>query len=145
MKDLVRIIYKKRLLAFIIKANFKRKGIEFFTPDEFSLQLGYMNRPGRELINPHVHPPRIRQVKFTQEVLFVRRGKVRIDFYDPKKHYVESRMVKQGDIVFLAFGGHGFEFLERTELIEVKQGPFLDKLQPVRFKAVAKNRIKLKK
>lgn len=145
MKGLVRIIYKNKLFAFIIKADFKREGIEFFTPSEFSQQLAYINHPKGYIINSHIHTSRPRQIKFTQEIIFIRRGEVRIDFYDSKKHYIESRIVEQGDIVFLAFGGHGFEFMKNTDMIEVKQGPFIKKIQPVRFEAVSKDRIRLRK
>lgn len=78
-------------------------------------------------------------------MLFIRSGKVRVDFYDEKKHYKESRIVKQGDIVFLAFGGHGFKFIKDTEMIEVKQGPFLKEMYPIRLEAVIKDKVKLKK
>jgi len=142
---IIRIINRKKLLALIIKADYKKEGIDFLVPSKYPQQLAYMKRPRGYTIISHLHSPVLRKIKFTQEVLFIKSGKVRIDFYDKKRHYVESRVVKQGDIIFLAFGGHGFEFLEESEMIEVKQGPFLENAQPVRFEAVAKNRIKLKK
>ncbi len=145
MKNLIKISYKKKLIAFIVKAGFKKNGLEFFTPDEFSQQLAYMNRPKGHIINSHIHSRMAKNIKYTQEVLFIRSGKIRIDFYDEKKHYVESRVVRQGDVVFLAFGGHGFEFMEDAEMIEVKQGPFIKEIQPIRFEAVKRDKIKLKR
>lgn len=143
--DIIRITSKKKLLAVIIKAKFKEDGLKFFVPDEYPQQLAYMKRPKGHVITPHIHKPVLRKIKHMQEVLFIRSGKVRVDFYDEKKHYIESRVVKQGDVVFLAFGGHGFEFSEDSEMIEVKQGPFLKEIQPVRFEPVMKGRIKIKK
>lgn len=142
---IIRIISKKKLLAVIIKAKFKQDGLKFLVPDDYPQQLGYMGRPQGYVIAPHVHKPVLRRIKFTQEVLFIRSGKIRIDFYDEKKHYLESRIVKQGDVVFLAFGGHGFEFMEDSDMIEVKQGPFLKDIQPMRLGPVKKDMIKLKK
>lgn len=144
-KDIIRITSKKNLLALIIKAKFKQDGLKFFVPDEYSQQLGYMKCLKGHIIASHVHRPVLRKIKLTQEVLFIRSGKVRIDFYDAKRHYVESRIVKQGDVVFLAFGGHGFEFLKDGEMMEVKQGPFLKEIQPIRFAAIKKDKIKFKK
>jgi len=144
MVDLIKVMHKDKLIAFIIKANFKKKGLEFFTPNRFGQQLSYMNRPRGYNINPHSHPLVARQVKSFQEVIFVRTGKIRVDFYDKNKHYLESRIIQQGDVVFLASGGHGFEFIQDSELIEVKQGPFFKKIQPVRFEAIAKEKIKIK-
>lgn len=145
MEKVIKIIYKNKLIAFIIKANFKKKGIEFFTPNQFQQQVAYMNRPKGYVISPHNHPPVARSIKFTQEVIFVRSGKVRIDFYDENKNYVESRILQRGDVAFLAFGGHGFEFMKDGEIIEVKQGPFLKKMQSVKFDPVKKEKLKLKK
>lgn len=145
INSIIRIINKKKLLAIIIKAKFRQDGLKFFVPDEYPQQLGYMKHLKGDVIISHIHKPVLRRVKFAQEVLFIRSGKIRIDFYDEKKHYVESRIVKQGDVVFLAFGGHGFEFMEDADMIEVKQGPFLKKIRPMRFDPVKKDRIKLKK
>lgn len=145
MKGLIRIINKNKLLAFIIKADFKKKGAEFLTPNEFPQQLAYINHPKGHVINPHIHASMLKQIKFTQEVLFIKKGKVRIDFYDSKKHYIESRIIENGDIVFLAFGGHGFEFIKDTDMIEIKQGPFFKNIKPVRFDAIPKEKLKLRK
>ena len=49
---------------------------------------------------------------YTKEVLFIKSGKVRVDFYDEDKVYLESRILHQGDVLLLAFGGYGFEMLE---------------------------------
>jgi hypothetical protein len=57
-------------------------------------------------------------------VLFIKKGKVRIDFYDNAQNYIDTRTLETGDIILLASGGHGFEMLEQTEMIEVKQGPY---------------------
>jgi hypothetical protein len=67
-----------------------------------------------------------RKASFTQEVLYMRKGRVRVDFYREDESYVDSREIFTGDVILLSTGGHGFEMLEESELIEVKQGPYLD-------------------
>jgi hypothetical protein len=128
-----RIINGETLLSVIIRTEFKKEGIDFFTPGDFSQQLGYMNRPEGYVIAPHVHNPVIREVTLTQEVLFIKSGKVRVDFYDEHKNYLESRILLKGDVILLAHGGHGFEMLEQSEMIEVKQGPYCGEMDKVRF------------
>ena len=120
-------------LAVILRASYHAEGIQFFTPNEFSQQLGYMNRPKGYVIPPHVHNPVAREVQFTKEVLIIRTGKVRVDFYDDDQNYLESRILNQGDIVLLAYGGHGFEMLEASEIVEVKQGPYAGEADKTRF------------
>ena len=130
-------------LAVILRTNFHATGIKFFTPDEFSQQLGYMNRPQGYVIPPHVHNAVAREVHFTKEVLFIKRGKVRVDFYDDEQNYLESRVLNAGDVVLLAFGGHGFEMLEDSEMIEIKQGPYAGDADKTRFLPVALDLIRL--
>jgi len=127
------IVNADRTLAIIIRREFRREGICFFTPNDFSQQLGYMNRPKGYSIPPHVHNPVAREVHFTKEVLLIKSGKVRVDFYDDDQNYLESRVLHQGDVILLAFGGHGFEMLEASEMIEVKQGPYAGEADKTRF------------
>jgi len=127
------VSFQEKLLAIIIRANYKKEGISFFTPGDFSQQLGYMNRPKGYIIEPHVHNLVERKVTLTQEVLYIKTGKVRIDFYNDEQNYLESRIVEKGDVVLLASGGHGFEMLESSEMIEVKQGPYCGDEDKVRF------------
>ena len=138
------ITYKDKLLAIIIRADFHKDGISFFTPDDFSQQLGYMNRPKDYVIEPHVHNLVERKVDLTQEVLVVRSGKVRVDFYDDSRNYLESRILQTGDIILLAHGGHGFKMLEPTEMVEIKQGPYCGELDKIRFNPVDDNNVIIK-
>jgi len=115
-----------QVAAIIVRSEFRPEGIQFVTPDDFSQQLGYMTRPSGYQIQPHIHLQVERQATLTQEVLYVRRGRVRVDFYRDDETYVDSREISTGDVILLSRCGHGFEMLEESELIEVKQGPYLD-------------------
>lgn len=138
------IIHNGEELAVILRVNFHSEGIEFFTPPHFSQQLGYMNRPQGYIIPPHVHNPVARKVQYTKEVLIIRSGKVRVDFYDEDQNYLESRILNKGDIVLLAFGGHGFEMIESSEIVEVKQGPYAGDEDKTRFKGISSEMAKFK-
>ena len=114
-------------LALIIRNEYtgEENDINFFTPNSFSQQIGYMNRPKNYEIKPHIHKQVKREVLYTNEVLFIKKGLVQVDFYDDKKNFLESRILKRGDLILLIKGGHGFKFLEESEVFEVKQGPYL--------------------
>jgi mannose-6-phosphate isomerase-like protein (cupin superfamily) len=139
------ILHNGKLLALILRASFRADGIRFFTPDDFSQQLGYMNRPQGYVIPPHVHNAVERSVHYTKEVLFIRSGRVRVDFYDDAQTYLESRILGAGDVVLLAFGGHGFEMLEASEMIEVKQGPYAGDADKTRFSPIPAGKLRLPK
>jgi hypothetical protein len=119
------IVKDNVLLGLIIRRNYNKKGIQFFTPPESAQQLGFMRRPKGYVINAHYHVPLEQTVTSIQEVLFLKSGKVRVDFYDENSKYHISIIAEEGDVVFLSTGGHGFEMLEETEIFEVKSGPYL--------------------
>jgi mannose-6-phosphate isomerase-like protein (cupin superfamily) len=137
-----KIFHNNVILSIIIRRDFKADGIEFFTNDDHSQQLGYMNRPKDYIIKPHVHNLVPREVVLTQEVLFIKSGKVRVDFYDDDKIYLESRDLDAGDVILLAAGGHGFKMIEDSEIIEVKQGPYCGEMDKVRFDPVQEETVK---
>jgi len=139
-----RILHNELLLGIILRVSFVKDGIEFFTSDDSSQQLGYMNRPEGYVIPPHRHNIVRRDVHLTQEVLFIRSGKVRVDFFDNDQNYVESTILHAGDVILLADGGHGFKMLEQSEIIEVKQGPYCGERDKVRFEAIDDGRVILK-
>lgn len=128
-----KIVHDDLILAIIIRAGYKKEGISFFTPSDFSQQLGYMNRPKGYVIEPHVHNLVERKVTLTQEVLYVKSGSIRVNFYRDDKTYLESTVIDKGDVILLAHGGHGFEILEDAEMIEIKQGPYVGDEDKIRF------------
>jgi hypothetical protein len=65
-----------------------------------------------------------REVHYTQEVLFIRKGKVKVNLYDNDLNFICSKVLEKNDVILLASGGHGFEMLEDSEMVEVKQGPY---------------------
>jgi len=140
-----RILNAGKELALIIRRSFEKDGIEFFTPGSYSQQIGYMKRAKGYAIPPHVHNPVVREVQYTKEVLFIKSGQVRVDFYSDEQEYLESTVLAAGDVILLAFGGHGFEMLEESEIIEVKQGPYAGESDKTRFDAVPEDRIVLRK
>ncbi len=122
-----------QLLVLILRSEFKADGIKFFTPNHFSQQLGYMNRPKGFVIQPHIHNFINRDVQLTQEVLFIKSGRVKMDIFNLEKEFIQSTVLNKGDTVLLAAGGHGFTMLEKSEIIEVKTGPHVGEKDKTRF------------
>lgn len=112
------------IMAIIIRHDYDKEGITFFTPDDFSQQLAYMHHPQGHIIRPHIHNEVKREVLYTKEVLVIRKGRLKCDFYSDDKVYLESTILNAGDVILLSAGGHGFECLEEVEMFEIKQGPY---------------------
>ncbi|MDP3028828.1 MAG: hypothetical protein Q8O04_04935 [Deltaproteobacteria bacterium] len=120
-------------IALIIRADYDEPGIQFFTPASFSQQVACMKHPKGHKIGAHVHNMMSRQVLYTQEVLIIRRGKVKVNLYASDKEFIGDRILQTGDLILLCGGGHSFEMLEETSMIEVKQGPFAGDGDKTRF------------
>jgi mannose-6-phosphate isomerase-like protein (cupin superfamily) len=118
------VVLDGTLCAIILRASYDEEGIQFFTTNEFSQQLASMSYAPGKVIAAHTHNPVRREVFYTQEALFIRKGKLRVDFYAPNCEYRTSRVLGAGDVILLISGGHGFEVLEELNMVEVKQGPY---------------------
>jgi hypothetical protein len=120
-------------IALIIRAEYDEPGIYFFTPANFSQQLAAMTRPKGHKIAAHIHNLLVRQVLYTQEVLVIKRGKVRVNLYSSNREFIDSKILKTGDVILLCGGGHSLEMLEETSMIEVKQGPYAGENDKTQF------------
>ncbi|SFC75020.1 hypothetical protein [Butyrivibrio sp. YAB3001] len=132
-----------KTLAIVIKHDFNQPGITFCTPDDYSQQMAYMHHPAGHVIKPHVHNEVKREVLFTKEVLVIKKGKLRCDFYSDDHEYIKSVILESGDVILLASGGHGFVCLEETEMYEIKQGPYAGEADKTRFDAIPDDRINI--
>jgi hypothetical protein len=121
------------LLALIVRSGASENGAHFVTGDDSVHQLGILQWPRGHIIDAHVHNALTRTIESTQEVLFIRTGKVRVDLYTELREYKCSLTLLAGDVIFLASGGHGFEILEDANIVEVKQGPYEGEHEKTRF------------
>ena len=128
-----KVTYKNDILAIIVRGDFNKPGINFFTPNDYSQQLAFMSHPAGKEIQPHIHKKVQREVYYTQETLFIRKGKLQIDFYSSEQKYVGMRILEKGDVILLIRGGHGFKVLDDLEMFEVKQGPYAGDEDKIRF------------
>ena len=131
------------VLAIVIRNDFSREGITFCTPNDYSQQMAYMHHPAGHVIQAHVHNEVRREVLYTKEVLVIKKGHLRCDFYTDSCEYVKSIELFSGDVILLASGGHGFVCLEETEMYEIKQGPYAGEQDKTRFDGVIEDKIKV--
>lgn len=144
MEKLEMIKKKEKLLAMIIRNDYTCEGVDFITSSEYSQQVAYMHHSTGKVIDAHVHNLVHRNVVLTQEVLFIKKGKLRVDFYDDYEDYLESVILEAGDVILLVSGGHGFTVLEEVEMIEVKQGPYSGDADKKRFIGISEEKVKYK-
>ena len=140
-----KVLHKKKLFALIIRGKYRKKsGINFFTPRKATQQFGYMKHKKNYIIKPHQHNERLTKILSTTEVILLLKGILRVDFYDNKKKYLFSKIIKEKDIIMLIHGGHGFKVLKNIEMIEVKQGPYDLSNDKIKFNKVDEKKIKIR-
>tara|TARA_B100001059_G_scaffold236530_1_gene287563 strand:- start:3525 stop:3959 length:435 start_codon:yes stop_codon:yes gene_type:complete len=141
-----KIKHKKKLFALIVRGKYRsKKGISFFTDNKAIQQFGYMNHKTKHIIKPHLHKKQTRKLLHTSEVILMLKGILRVDFYDNKKAYLFSKFLKEKDIIMLVHGAHGFKVIKSVQMLEIKQGPYINKLDKVKFDEIDESKIKIKK
>lgn len=141
-----KIKFKKKLFALIVRGKYrKKKGISFFTENKDIQQFGYMNHKKNYIIKPHLHKSQTRRIIHTSEVILILKGVLRVDFYNIKKKYLFSKILKEKDLIMLVHGAHGFKVLKNVQMIEIKQGPYITKLDKIKFDQINEKKIKIKK
>jgi hypothetical protein len=111
-------------MAILVRSEASVDGIQFFTPGNFSQQLGLMSRPTGYVVPAHTHNLVERTITQTQEVLLLRKGRIRVTIYGSEAQEFSVLEMAPGDVILLAHGGHKIEMLEKSEMLEVKQGPY---------------------
>jgi mannose-6-phosphate isomerase-like protein (cupin superfamily) len=128
-----KIYWEEQCLAYIIRASFLPERTTFLTPPEYKQQVGYIVYPAGGEIQRHVHRPLERHLVGTSEVLIVRQGCCEVDIYNDERRLVATRELRDGDILLMVGGGHGFRMIDDTVFIEVKQGPYTGVDEKERF------------
>lgn len=121
---MIPIIYKKKVVG--IKLAKLTPGSVPVTAGEEPLQLVTLKHPKGAYLKAHMHVPKKRITTRLQECLIVKKGAVKIDLYGPDKKKFKTVSLKEGETYILMHGGYGIHITQDAELIEVKNGPFLD-------------------
>ena len=128
-----RVDHEGESIAFIIRAEKSVEETTFLTPEDFKQQIGFIVYPkGGEIVR-HIHKPMERHLVGMSEILLVKKGLLEADFYTDEKQYLETRELREGDLVLLVSGGHRFRCMEDTVLLEIKQDPYIGQEEKERF------------
>lgn len=133
-KSEIRYYYNKSgmLMATVIPKEFSVSGIKFITNNDSLMQVACMGHKEGHSIHPHSHNKSNRIVEYTCETLIMKKGIMEVDLYD-EEIWMETFVLRKGDILTLYSGGHGFRMIESVEMVEIKQGPYLGENDKTRF------------
>lgn len=119
-----RIEWKGKVFALILRSDYEPEGVNFITSEDSPLQLGIHKHRQGSKIKPHIHKGSPKTINEVQEVLHIEYGKVEAEFYESTGKKIGSSILNCGDTILLMSGGHGFNILEDSRMIEVKPGPY---------------------
>ncbi len=120
------IKFKGEVIARLLPSDSWAEGLGFYSNDEEYIQVGTWKYDSGKSLMRHIHNPVERSIIRTQEVIYVKQGRVLAQIYTLDEEFVEEFEAKTGDTIILLNCGHGYEILENgTQVIEVKNGPYL--------------------
>jgi len=101
-------------------------GLSFFSEDEEFIQVGTWGYDEGKKLLAHTHNEVSREVLWTQEVLFIKTGRIRARIYNLNEEHTDSFEAGAGDVLIMLRGGHGYDILEDgTQVLEIKNGPYV--------------------
>lgn len=121
------------LIAIVIPSSYNNSGINFLTFPDSTLQLAIISSEKGYEVPKHYHPEYNRIICKTMECIFVKYGKLRINFYDNKNEYIGNYLARNGDVVLFMNGGHSIEYMQKSEIIEIRQGPYYKERDKINF------------
>ncbi|MDO8522310.1 MAG: hypothetical protein Q7S08_03420 [bacterium] len=119
-----KILHKGKLVAIRIKSM--PAGSVPMTPPEGAIQVLTLKHKKGASAEPHTHRAHKRVTHTLQECLVVISGLVRVSLYDGKGKAFRRFRVAAGETCVILSGIHGVEYLKNSEVIEIKNGPFID-------------------
>lgn len=122
-----------KLYGYIIDTRKIIEGVNFVTSGSENLEVGLMKHKKGRVIVPHVHINIKREIYGTQEAVYIKKGKVLVEFYDSAKIKCGQIIIEKEQLIILTGGAHGFVMIEDTEMIEIKNGPYAGELDKERF------------
>ena len=114
------------IYARIYKNSQWPENLTFYTKDEDFIQVSTWNYDNGKHLKAHKHKIAERVSNRTQEVIFVKTGKLRAYFYGDDNKLICNKILESGDFVIIFAGGHSYDILEdTTQIFEIKNGPYL--------------------
>lgn len=133
METVETIAWQGKPLVYLVRAETAPRSTAFITPPELKQQVGFIVYPSGGEVPRHLHRALERHITGTSEVIVVRKGECELDVYNSERELVATRTLREGDVMLMVDGGHGFRMREDTILLEIKQGPYTGLDEKERF------------
>ena len=112
-------------LAEIIRKNLKVDKTTFFSNPNSSFQFGFVAHKKGYDESMHYHRKNEKKIYDVNQVLFIQKGKLAVDFFDENKKKIAEINLNEGDAINIIDGIHKIRVLKDCQCLTVKQGPFV--------------------
>ncbi len=128
MKNVENIYESKKLVGIVIRHNIKVSDRAFFTDPTNPLQVAIHNTKLKKDLSAHKHqvdkPLKISEI---HEFLYIQKGSVKVTFISQKGDQIAKKILKINDSILIMNISHKVDFSAKSQVIEVKQGPYIKK------------------
>ena len=113
------------ILAIILRKNYNQEGLNFFTEEEHSFQVGVHNVKKGKRYRAHKSLPfkKLENLR-ANKIYLIQKGLAKVDVYNKANQKSAEIFLYEGDLIIFIMGGHGITMVEDTKMIEIKQGPY---------------------
>ena len=116
----------ENLIAKICRNSDWPENLNFYTADTDFVQVSTWNYNKDKHLKAHGHKIAERKSNRTQEVIFVKSGKLTVVFYSEDDKQLYNGIMEPGDFAIIFAGGHAYDILkDKTQILEIKNGPYL--------------------
>jgi len=116
----------ENLIAKICRNSDWPEHLNFYTADTDFVQVSTWNYNKDKHLKAHGHKIAERKSNRTQEVIFVKSGKLKVVFYSEDDKQLYNGIMEPGDFAIIFAGGHANDILkDKTQILEIKNGPYL--------------------
>lgn len=122
------------LFAVILRNNYNKEGLNFITAEDHSFQIGIHNVKKGTRYKAHITKP-FKNLKnlSANKIYYVVEGKIGVDLYNNNEEKINYVNLNKGDLILFINGGHGLDILDKSKVIEIKQGPYRGQEQDKKF------------
>lgn len=112
----------------ILAIVYNGKGSGYFSPEDFPMQVGVLDKKKNEKIALHEHPKFEKMENIlSQEVLYIEKGKIKVRIYETIKMKLFCEEILSPRELIILNSPHEIEILEDSKIIIIKQGPYEQK------------------
>ncbi len=119
-----KITHRGKLYAVYFDVMEANEGLSFISEDNDFIQVGIWNYQPNKVLPAHFHNEYIREATRTCESIYIVKGKVKCNIYTKSGKLINTFTLNKNKMAIQLYGVHEYIILEKSIVIETKNGPY---------------------